>query len=122
MKIAVLKEAAGETRCAAIPETVKKFIALGAEVAVEKGAGAGASIADADFEAAGARVAARKDALKGANIVLAINGPDPASLAGAEKGALLAGALDPMRRRQDIDGYATAGLEALAMEWMPRIT
>ena len=35
MKIAVLKEAAGETRCAAIPETVKKFIALGAEVAVE---------------------------------------------------------------------------------------
>ena len=39
MKIAVLKEGAGETRCAAIPETVKKFIALGAEMAVEKGAG-----------------------------------------------------------------------------------
>ena len=50
MKIAVLKEAAGETRCAAIPETVKKFIALGAEVAVEKGAGQGASISDADFD------------------------------------------------------------------------
>ena len=44
MKIAVLKEAAGETRCAAIPETVKKFVALGAEVAVEAGAGEGASI------------------------------------------------------------------------------
>ena len=122
MKIAVLKEAAGETRCAAIPETVKKFIALGAEVTVEKGAGAGASIADADFEAAGAKVAARKDALKGAGIILAINGPDPASLAGADTGALLVGALDPMRRRQDIEGYAKAGLEALAMEWMPRIT
>ena len=53
MKIAVLKEAAGETRCAAIPETVKKFIALGADVAVETGAGDGATIFDADFEGAG---------------------------------------------------------------------
>ena len=54
MKIAVLKEAAGETRCAAIPETVKKFIVLGAEIAVEKGAGDDASIPDSEFEAAGA--------------------------------------------------------------------
>jgi NAD(P) transhydrogenase subunit alpha len=122
MKIAVIKEAAGETRVAAIPETVKKFIALGAEVAVEKGAGELASIADAEFEAAGAKVATRKDVLKGAQIVLAVDGPDPASLAGADKGALLVGALDPARRREAIDGYAKAGLEALAMEWMPRIT
>ena len=56
MKIAVLKEAAGETRCAASPETVKKFLALGAEVAVEAGAGKGASIRDSDFEEAGATV------------------------------------------------------------------
>ena len=62
--------APGETRCAAIPETVKKFIALGAEVAVEKGAGDGASIADADFEAAGAKVGGRADVLKGAGIIL----------------------------------------------------
>jgi NAD(P) transhydrogenase subunit alpha len=54
MKIAVLKEAAGETRCAATPETAKKFIALGAEVSVEKGAGGNASIGDSDFEVAGA--------------------------------------------------------------------
>ena len=122
MKIAVLKEAAGESRVAAIPETVKKFVALGAEVAVEKGAGAAASIADAEFEAAGAKVAARKDVLKGAGIILSINAPDPKSLAGADKGALLAGALDPLRGRAAIDAYAAAGLEALAMEWMPRIT
>jgi NAD(P) transhydrogenase subunit alpha len=122
VKIAVLKEAAGETRDAAIPETVKKFIALGAEVAVEKGAGEGASIADGDYEAAGAKVAARKDVLKGAGIILAINGPDPTSLAGTDKGALLAGALDPIRQRAAIDAYAKAGIEALAMEWMPRIT
>ena len=122
MKIAVLKEAAGETRCAAIPETVKKFIALGADVAVETGAGDGATIADADFEGAGANVVSRADALKGAGIILSVNGPDASALKGAEKGALLVGALDPTRRREVVDAYAGAGLEALAMEWMPRVT
>ncbi len=122
MKIAVLKEAPGETRCAAIPETVKKFIALGAEVAVEKGAGDLASVRDSEFEAAGAKVGSRAEVLKGARIILGINGPDPKSLSGAEKGALLVGALDPLRRRDAIDAYGAAGLEALAMEWMPRIT
>jgi len=123
MKIAVLKEAtAGETRVAAIPETVKKFVALGAEFAVEKGAGNAASISDAEYEAAGAKLVSRADALGGAGIVLCVNGPEAASLKGAEKGAVLVGALDPARRREAIDGYASAGLEALAMEWMPRIT
>src|SRR3954471_22073383 len=117
MKIAVLKEDAGETRCAAIPETVKKFAALGAEIAVENGAGEGASIADAEFESAGARVGSRKDVLKDAGIILCINGPDAASMSGADKGALLVGALDPLRRRERIDGYAAAGIEAMAMEW-----
>jgi len=122
MKIAVLKEMAGETRCAAIPETVKKFVALGADVAVENGAGESASISDADFEAAGARLGSRAAVLKSAGIILTVNGPDVGALNGAEKGALLVGALDPMRRRDAVDAYADAGLEALAMEWMPRIT
>ena len=122
MKIAVLKEGAGETRCAAIPETVKKFVALGAEVTIESGAGEGASISDADFEAAGAKLGSRADILKGAGIVLCVTGPEAATLKGAEKGALLVGSLDPLRRRDLIEAYAKAGLEALAMEWMPRIT
>jgi NAD(P) transhydrogenase subunit alpha len=122
MKIAVLKEAAGETRCAATPETVKKFAALGAELAVEKGAGADASIADSDFGEAGATVGSRKDVLNGAGIILCVNGPDPKSLAGADKGALLVGALDPARQRDRIDAFAAVGVDALAMEWMPRIT
>jgi NAD(P) transhydrogenase subunit alpha len=123
VKIAVLKETApGETRCAAIPETVKKFIALGAEFAVEKGAGQGAGLTDADFKDAGASVSARKDALKGAGIILCVNAPDSASLQGAEKGALLVGALDPLRQGDSVRSYAKAGLQALAMEWMPRIT
>ena len=122
MKIAVLKEEAGETRCAAIPETVKKFGALGAEVAVEKGAGEAASIGDSDFEAAGASIGSRKDVLSGAGVILCINGPDAASLDGAPTGAVLVGSLDPVRRRELVDAYAKAGIEALAMEWMPRIT
>ncbi len=123
MKIAVLKEsAAGETRCAAIPETVKKFTALGAGVAVEQGAGEAASITDAEFEAAGAVLGPRAAVLKGAQIILCVSGPDPAALKGADKGAMLVGALDPTGRREAIDGYAAAGLDALAMEWMPRIS
>src|SRR5512133_3674341 len=122
MKLAVLKEGVGETRCAAIPETVKKFTALGAEVAVERGAGENAAIRDSDFEAAGATLGTRADVLSGAGVILAVNGPEASSLAGAENGALLVGALDPMRHRDAVETYAGAGLEALAMEWMPRIT
>jgi NAD(P) transhydrogenase subunit alpha len=123
MKIAVCKEtAAGETRCAAIPETVKKLVALGAEVAVERGAGDNASVSDTEFEDAGATVGSRGEILKGARVILAVTGPDPATLSGAEKDALLIGALDPVGRREWIDGYAALGLDALAMEWMPRIT
>ena len=88
MKIAVLKETSpGETRCAAIPETVKKFIGLGAEVAVEAGAGTTAGVTDGDFEAAGGAVGPRKSVLHGASIILAVDGPDPQSLSGAPKGA-----------------------------------
>jgi NAD(P) transhydrogenase subunit alpha len=122
VKIAVLKEADGEARCAAIPETVKKYIALGGEVAIERGAGEGASIPDGEFAAAGAKLGSRAEVLKDADIILAVDGPDPASLKGAASDALLVGALDPLRRREAIDGYAAAGLQALAMEWMPRIT
>ena len=123
MRIAVLKElAAGETRVAATPETVKKFIGLGAEVAVESGAGVTASIADADYTAAGASVGSRADVLKGANIILGIQGPDPKSLSGFADGAWLAAGLNPFGARARVDDYAKLGIEALAMEFMPRIT
>jgi len=128
MRIAVLKELAqGETRVAATPETVKKFIGLGAEVAVESGAGEQASITDADYSSAGASVGSRADVLKGANIILAIQGPAPDSLSGFADGAWLAAGLNPFGAgenggRARIDAYAKLGLEALAMEFMPRIT
>lgn len=106
----------------ATPETVKKFIGLGAEVAVEKGAGSGASIADADYEAAGAKVADRAATLAGAGIVLGIQGPDPEALTGAAPGAWIVAGLNPFGERARIDAYAAKGYEALAMEFMPRIT
>ena len=123
MKLAVLKETAeAERRVAATPETVKKFIALGAEVAVEAGAGLSASVADRDYEAAGATIGPRRTALEGAGAVLAVQAPDPGALEGAAAGALVAALFDPFRQRERVEAYAGAGLEALAMELMPRIT
>ncbi|MCZ4343200.1 NAD(P) transhydrogenase subunit alpha [Sphingomonadaceae bacterium G21617-S1] len=128
MKIAVLREAAaGESRVAATPETVKKFTALGAAMAVEKGAGEGASISDADYEAAGATLGTRDATLKDADIVLGVQGPDPDSLAGAKPGAWIVAGLNPFGAgenggRARVDAYAAKGYEALAMEFMPRIT
>ncbi|MEG3181488.1 NAD(P) transhydrogenase subunit alpha [Sphingomonas sp. LT1P40] len=123
MKIAVLKEtAAGERRVSATPETVKKFIALGAEVAVESGAGEAASFADDGYAAAGATVGSRADVLANADIVLGVAGPDVGSLSGIKSGAWLAAGLNPFGERERVDAYASLGIEALAMEFMPRIT
>ena len=122
-RIAVLKErASGEHRVAATPETVKKFIALGASVAVESGAGEGASIGDAEYSVAGAEVVKAAAAVKGADIVLGVQGPDAKLLKGVNPGAWVVAGLDPFVQRARIDDYAAAGLEALAMEFMPRIT
>ncbi len=123
MKIAILKESlGGENRVAATPETVKKFIALGADIAVEKGAGVNASIADDDYKEMGAAIGARAATLKDADIVMGVNGPTPASLKGMKKGAWLIAGLNPFGERKRVDAYAKLGIEALAMEFMPRIT
>jgi len=127
VKIAVLKEAAaGERRVAATPETVRKFIALGAEMAVEAGAGETASIADAAYSEAGATIADRATAVAGADILLGVQGPDPLTVAGAAPGAWLVASLNPFGTEENgrtrVEAYAGAGLEALAMELMPRIT
>ncbi|MDY1009294.1 NAD(P) transhydrogenase subunit alpha [Sphingomonas sp. CFBP9019] len=123
MKIAVLKEQVdGERRVAATPETVRKFVALGATLAVEAGAGQSASIADATYADAGASVADRAAAISGADTVLGVQAPDPATLAGVAPGAWVVASFNPFGERARVDAYAAAGLEALAMEFMPRIT
>lgn len=123
MKIGVLKETAdGERRVAASAETVKKFIGLGAVVAVEMGAGASAAVDDAAYEAAGATVGTRAATINDADILLGVAGPTPASLQGVKPGAWLAAGLNPFGERKRVDDYAALGIEALAMEFMPRIT
>jgi NAD(P) transhydrogenase subunit alpha len=123
MKIAIIKELAeGERRVAGTPETVKKFKALGADVAVEAGAGLSAAIADADYAALGATIADRAATVADADIILGVQGPDVASIAGAKPGAWIVAGLNPFVERARVDAYAAAGYEALAMEFMPRIT
>lgn len=123
MKIAVLKEtAAGERRVSATPETVKKFAALGASVAVEAGAGEAARYSDQGYADAGARVADRAAVLGDADIVLGVQGPDPDALPGLKPGAWIVAGLNPFGERERVDRYAALGAEALAMEFMPRIT
>ena len=123
MRIAVLKERApGESRVAATPETVRKFTALGANMAVEEGAGAGASIPDEAYREAGAEVAAAAAVVKDADIVLGVAAPEAALLTGAKPGAWVAAMFDPFRESARVEAYAKGGWEALAMEFMPRIT
>ena len=122
--IAVTKERrAGETRVAAVPETVKKLIAAGHSVVVEAGAGTGASFLDADYEAAGAKLAkTAKDALAKADIVLKVRSPEAEETAALKKGALVVALLNPFQERAALDALAKQGATAFAMEFVPRIT
>jgi len=124
MRIAVPVETEGqETRVAATPETVKKFIGFGADVTVQSGAGVASGIPDADYEAAGAKIAANAaDALADADIVLAVRRPQAATLAGVTKGAAVVATMDPYGNEAALSGLAGAGVSAFAMEFMPRIT
>jgi NAD(P) transhydrogenase subunit alpha len=123
MKIAVVRERTeGETRVAATPETVTKLIGLGAEVAIEAGAGELARFPDADYKAAGATVASAEAVLKGADIVLTIRRPKASQLTGVAQGAMVIGSMDPYGNEGEIAALAKAGVTTVAMEFMPRIT
>jgi NAD(P) transhydrogenase subunit alpha len=121
MKIAIAKEvAAGEPRVAAVPDTVKKLKALGADIAIEPGAGIGSGVPDADYEAAGAAISA--DALKDADIILKVRRPEAAELGKYKRGALAIAIMDPYGNDAALKAMADAGVSAFAMELMPRIT
>lgn len=125
MRLVVLKERRNaETRVAATPETVKKLITLGLTVVVEAGAGAQASISDADYTAAGAEIAANPETLlAGANIVLAVRMPEQAERNLIPRGALLICIAGAFGSGDDlVPGLASAGIDVAAMELLPRIT
>jgi NAD(P) transhydrogenase subunit alpha len=121
MKIAIAGEIdSAEPRVAGTPETVKKFMALGAEVAVEPGAGIKSGIPDSEFQGAGATVTA--DAAKDADIVLKVRRPEGGDLAKYKRGALVIAIMDPYGNDAALKAMADAGVASFAMELMPRIT
>jgi NAD(P) transhydrogenase subunit alpha len=121
MKIAIAAEAdPAEPRVAGTPDTVKRMIALGAEVAVEAGAGQRSGILDADYQAAGATVG--QGAAKDADIILKVRRPSAQELKSYKKGALVVAIMDPYGNDAALKEMAQAGVVAFAMELMPRIT
>ncbi|MEQ7155586.1 Re/Si-specific NAD(P)(+) transhydrogenase subunit alpha [Brevundimonas aurifodinae] len=124
LSIAVTRERhEGETRCAVTPDTVKKFVALGATVLVEAGTGAGSSIPDAEYVAAGAVVKPDTRAvLDGADLVLKVRGPTQQEITALKPGAVVIALLDAYREKDTVAALAGAGATAFAMEFVPRIT
>jgi len=122
--IAVTRERRdGETRCAVTPETVKKFVSMGATVTVEAGTGTGSSIPDDDYVAAGASVAKdTKAVLSGADIVLKVRGPTAQETSALKPGAVVVAMLDAYREKETVQALASAGATAFAMEFVPRIS
>ncbi len=124
MKIAIPKEQRpDEARVAASPETVKKLVALGFEVAVESGAGKGASMTDEAYKKAGAEIAADATVAFGrADVIAKVRRPQPGEVKGLKAGALLICIADPFRAGDELQPLAKSGATVFAMDLIPRIT
>ncbi len=128
MKIAIPKERrANETRVAASPETVKKMIALGCDVMVEKGAGSSASFTDEAFKAAGATIGkdaatTYKDAAAILKVQKPIAGGKDDEIKGLAKSTVVISIADPYRSIKELDAFAKSELTTFAMDFVPRIT
>ncbi|MEM5312239.1 Re/Si-specific NAD(P)(+) transhydrogenase subunit alpha [Paraburkholderia sp. JHI869] len=111
---------ANETRVAATPETVKKYVAQGHTVTIQAGAGVGASYLDEAYTAVGAQIADAAAAL-GADLVLKVQSPTVSELTFMKRGAVLVGMLDPFNA-ENAAKLAEAGVTAFALEAAPRTT
>lgn len=121
--IAIAKETADyEKRVAATPETVKKLIALGANVVVEQGAGFASSYLNRAYEEAGATIAPNyAAAVSGADIVLKVQ-VGMQDFDCVKAGAVLAGIYSPYQNADLLAAAASKNITAFAMELVPRIT
>ncbi len=108
---------AGETRVAATPETVKKFVASGHTVVVERGAGVHAAYIDSAYEQAGAKIA--EDAYAGSQIILKVRAPKGEEIQKLGQNTIVVGMFDPYRN-PDLDAFAAQGVSAFALELLPR--
>jgi NAD(P) transhydrogenase subunit alpha len=122
--VAVTRERrAGETRVAMSAEGVKRLLALGVSVTIETGAGISASTPDAEYAAAGATVAPDLAAtLDGADVLLKVRGPSHEEIALLKPGSIVVGLLNPHVEREMLEALAGRGVDAYAMEFVPRIS
>lgn len=110
-----------EARVAASTDTVKKMIALGFDVIVQKGAGTASQIHDSAFKDVGAKLGTAT-AAKTADVVLRVRRPTDAEIKNYKKGAVVIAIMDPYGNEKALASLAKAGLTCFAMELMPRIT
>ncbi len=124
MRIAVQAETdANESRVAATPETVKALKALGAEIAIEAGAGRKSAIPDEAYVEAGAVIAPdAAAAAAGADVLLRVRRPGAAEVGGVKPGAAVVAIMDPYDQLDALESLAGTGVSAFAMELIPRIT
>ncbi|WP_084128628.1 Re/Si-specific NAD(P)(+) transhydrogenase subunit alpha [Demequina sp. NBRC 110055] len=121
MRIAIPAAPPEERLVAATPDTVERLVALGYEVVLEAGAGERASLADLDYEAASATLVSRADAW-GADIVTAVAAPGAAEIALMRPGAILIAPLAPHSEPALLEQVRAAGVTALALDAVPRIS
>ena len=107
-----------ECRVAATPETVKKIIACGCQVLVQKGAGERASITDVAYQTAGAELVSAEEVYE-ADIILKVRAPESSEIKAMQAGTVLIGLLEPFNQPQ-LKAMADQGLTAFSLEALPR--
>ena len=123
MKIAVLREASGETRTALVPESARSLIASGVTVHIETGAGDASGASDADYAAAGATIERdRGELLETADVLLCVNRPSDDDIHRLNTGAVVIGFLKPLDEPESLVQLVERRLTAFAMELIPRTT
>ncbi len=124
MRIGVLRETAPhEHRVSLVPQTVARLIAAKHAVAIERGAGEGASLPDATYVAAGATVAGDRAALLAeSDVALAVQRPSATDLGLMRRGAAIISLVQPATAGEYLAAAAARGVSVLAMELVPRTT
>lgn len=132
MIIGILKEIMpGEARVSATPETVKKFVADGATVLVEKNAGVGSYFFDSDYEAAGAKIIdSAKEVFEKAELILKVKEPlfnkdyDMHEVDLMHKGQYLITFIHPASpvNHKMVQKLAEKGIIGLTLDGVPRIS
>ncbi|MBA3374472.1 MAG: Re/Si-specific NAD(P)(+) transhydrogenase subunit alpha [Actinobacteria bacterium] len=123
MRVAVPRETApGERRVALVPETVSKLREVGFEIRVERGAGVAAGFLDESYAEAGAELVDRGALLEGAEGVVRVAKPSPEESEALASGIVLIGFLQPLTDAEGVSRLRERGVDAFAMESIPRIT